>query len=109
MVATPRGAALPFTAGVTAVDATAVPLHRAVRPGARRPCRPPERIRGLGPDPPTRRDGWADPAGGSEPIRIGRVTGDIVDRNKTDLYPTVQGVRAYLTTASDLAISCPVS
>ncbi|MEV4869401.1 glycosyltransferase family 4 protein [Streptomyces syringium] len=43
-----------------------------------------------------------------EPIKIARLVGDIVDRNKTDLYPTVDGVRPYFTVNSDLAVSCPV-
>ncbi|MEV4438432.1 glycosyltransferase family 4 protein [Streptomyces sp. NPDC049577] len=47
------------------------------------------------------------PAADAEPIRIGRIIGDIVDRNKTDLYPTVGGVRPYLTMASDLAVNLP--
>ncbi|MFI9720382.1 glycosyltransferase family 4 protein [Streptomyces sp. NPDC052396] len=44
-------------------------------------------------------------AGDAEPVRLGRIVGDIVDRNKTDLYPTVEGVRPYLTVNSDLAVS----
>ncbi|MGI5338584.1 glycosyltransferase [Streptomyces sp. CA-181903] len=48
-------------------------------------------------------------AGDAEPVRIGRIVGDIVDRNKTDLYPTVGGVRPYLTVNSDLAVNCPAA
>lgn len=46
-------------------------------------------------------------AGDAEPVRIGRIVGDIVDRNKTDIYPVVGGVKPYLTVNSDLAVSCP--
>ncbi len=45
------------------------------------------------------------PAPDAEPIRIGRLIGDIVDRNKTDIYPTVGGVRPYFTVTSDLAVN----
>ncbi|MEU1374413.1 glycosyltransferase family 4 protein [Streptomyces triculaminicus] len=45
----------------------------------------------------------------AEPIRVGRLIGDIVDRNKTDLYPTVSGVRPYFTMASDLAVNVPAT
>ncbi|MFI9203621.1 glycosyltransferase family 4 protein [Streptomyces sp. NPDC053048] len=48
-------------------------------------------------------------AAGTDPIRIGRIVGDIVDRNKTDLYPTVAGVRPYFTMASDLAVNMPAT
>ncbi|MCC3774293.1 glycosyltransferase family 4 protein [Streptomyces sp. UNOB3_S3] len=41
------------------------------------------------------------------PIRIGRLVGDIVDRNKTDVYPVVAGVRPYFTVTSDLAVNLP--
>ncbi|MCD9144699.1 glycosyltransferase family 4 protein [Streptomyces albireticuli] len=44
-----------------------------------------------------------------EPIKIARLIGDIVDRNKTDLYPTVDGVKPYFTVNSDLAVSVPAS
>ncbi|GHF57501.1 hypothetical protein GCM10010218_43610 [Streptomyces mashuensis] len=46
--------------------------------------------------------------GRAEPVRIGRIIGDIVDRNKTDIYPTVGGVRPYITMGSDLAVNLPV-
>ncbi|GGP67323.1 glycosyltransferase family 4 protein [Streptomyces abikoensis] len=39
------------------------------------------------------------------PIRIGRLVGDIVDRNKTDIHPTVAGMRPYFTVTSDLAVT----
>ncbi|KUJ69988.1 glycosyl transferase family 1 [Streptomyces albus subsp. albus] len=39
-----------------------------------------------------------------DPVRVGRLLGDIVDRNKTDLYPERAGARPYLTKASNLAI-----
>ncbi|MFK4182596.1 glycosyltransferase family 4 protein [Streptomyces sparsogenes] len=41
------------------------------------------------------------------PLRVGRITGDIVDRNRTDLYPTTDGIRPYLTKANNLAITMP--
>ena len=43
----------------------------------------------------------------AEPARIARIIGDIVDRGKTDLYPTVGGVHPYFTVNSNLAIDCP--
>ncbi|MFJ9035438.1 glycosyltransferase [Streptomyces sp. NPDC102406] len=59
----------------------------------------------------TERDHWdlrlhratPDPA----PVPLGRIGGDIVDRNKTDLFPERgdQGVRVYVTAANDLALS----
>ncbi|WKU45430.1 glycosyltransferase family 4 protein [Streptomyces sp. VNUA116] len=42
-----------------------------------------------------------------EPVKVARLIGDIVDRNKTDLYPKVDGIKPYFTVNSDLAISCP--
>ncbi|MEV4433551.1 glycosyltransferase family 4 protein [Streptomyces sp. NPDC049585] len=45
------------------------------------------------------------PAASADPIRIGRLTGDIVDRNKTDVYPVVSGIRPYFTVTSDLAVT----
>ncbi|MFF5716291.1 glycosyltransferase [Streptomyces buecherae] len=47
--------------------------------------------------------------GGDGPasLRVGRVLGDILDRNKTDLYPTVGDVRPYFTKANNLALTCP--
>ncbi|WP_431042764.1 glycosyltransferase family 4 protein [Streptomyces sp. P1-3] len=47
-------------------------------------------------------DGTRDPA---DPIRVARLIGDIVDRNKTDLYPAAGGCRPYFTKASNLAIT----
>ncbi|MEU1310003.1 glycosyltransferase [Streptomyces cinnamoneus] len=44
-------------------------------------------------------------AAGDRPVRIARLTGDIVDRNKTDLYPATAGVRPYFTVNSDLAVN----
>ncbi|MFI1969524.1 glycosyl transferase family 1 [Streptomyces cinnamoneus] len=46
-------------------------------------------------------------APGGEPVRVARLTGDIVDRNKTDVHPTVGGVRPYFTVNSDLAVNVP--
>ncbi|MBT2382547.1 glycosyltransferase family 4 protein [Streptomyces sp. ISL-11] len=48
------------------------------------------------------------PTPDAEPIKIARLVGDIVDRNKTDLYPKVDGIKPYFTVNSDLAVSCPV-
>ncbi|NVK79625.1 glycosyltransferase [Streptomyces morookaense] len=47
------------------------------------------------------------PAPGAEPVRLGRLVGDIVDRNKTDIYPTIAGVHPYFTMSSDLAVNLP--
>ncbi|MFI1331405.1 glycosyltransferase [Streptomyces sp. NPDC020845] len=46
-------------------------------------------------------------AGDAAPLRVGRILGDIVDRNKTDLYPVTDGVRPYLTKANNLAVTLP--
>ncbi|GAB2610024.1 glycosyltransferase family 4 protein [Streptomyces capparidis] len=46
--------------------------------------------------------------GGRAPVRVGRILGDVVDRNKTDLHPAVAGVRPYLTKAANLAVTLPV-
>ncbi|MEU8822178.1 glycosyltransferase family 4 protein [Streptomyces sp. NPDC048636] len=43
------------------------------------------------------------------PISLGRITGDVLDRDRTDLYPAAHGVRPYLTRAGDLAIACPAT
>ncbi|GAA0466911.1 glycosyltransferase family 4 protein [Streptomyces stramineus] len=43
----------------------------------------------------------------AEPIKVARLIGDIVDRNKTDLYPKIDGIKPYFTVNSDLAINCP--
>ncbi|MET7932575.1 glycosyltransferase family 4 protein [Streptomyces sp. NPDC005322] len=40
------------------------------------------------------------------PIRIGRILGDIVDRDQTDCHPLTHGVRPHLTRGGDLAIAC---
>ncbi|MGY0059398.1 glycosyltransferase [Streptomyces sp. LZ34] len=45
---------------------------------------------------------------GSDLIRVGRILGDVVDRNRTDLYPVTAGIRPYLTKANNLAVTCPV-
>jgi glycosyltransferase involved in cell wall biosynthesis len=98
VVATPRGAALPFTAGVTALDATrfrfTVPYERvyAARGGQQGTARW---------DLTLRKTSDATTA-----IRIGRVIGDILDRHKTDLHPVTHGVRPHLSKAEDLAITC---
>ncbi|MGW1195565.1 glycosyltransferase family 4 protein [Streptomyces sp. NPDC002536] len=47
------------------------------------------------------------PAPGAEPVKLGRLVGDIVDRNKTDIYPTIAGVHPYFTMSSDLAVTLP--
>ncbi|MFE2180607.1 glycosyltransferase family 4 protein [Streptomyces sp. NPDC059455] len=96
-VATPsKGPARPFLTGVTALDG-----------GRFRFTVPYERIREA-------RDGEGGAAGwtltlhksarGGTPIRIGRIVGDIVDRDKTDLFPITHGVRPHLTRTNDLAI-----
>ena len=46
-------------------------------------------------------------AGDTAPLRVGRILGDIVDRNKTDLYPVTEGIRPYLTKANNLAVTLP--
>ncbi|MFT2015751.1 glycosyltransferase family 4 protein [Streptomyces sp. 796.1] len=40
-------------------------------------------------------------------LRVGRILGDVLDRNKTDLYPLVDGVRPYFTKANNLALTGP--
>ncbi|MET8177854.1 glycosyltransferase family 4 protein [Streptomyces sp. NPDC005336] len=45
-------------------------------------------------------------AGSGTPIRIGRILGDIVDRDKTDLHPVTHGIRPRLTGGGDLTITC---
>ncbi|EXU67139.1 glycosyl transferase [Streptomyces sp. PRh5] len=96
-VATPsRGPARPFLTGVTALDG-----------GRFRFTVPYERIREA-------HDGEGGAAGwtltlhkstrGGTPIRVGRIVGDIVDRDKTDLFPITHGVRPHLTRTGDLAI-----
>ncbi|MFI0912148.1 glycosyltransferase family 4 protein [Streptomyces abikoensis] len=98
LVGTPRGeAASEVTAEIELVDAT---TFRATLPYDRlRAARAGEEsatwdlaVR-LAPD--------------AAPIRIGRLVGDIVDRNKTDVYPGVAGVRPYFTVTSDLAVNLP--
>ncbi|MEK8172110.1 hypothetical protein NKH77_31070 [Streptomyces sp. M19] len=42
--------------------------------------------------------------GAAEPIRIGRVIGDVVERHKIDVFPVVDRVRPYLTKSGHLAI-----
>ncbi|MFE6776955.1 glycosyltransferase [Streptomyces sp. NPDC057702] len=46
-------------------------------------------------------------ADGPASLRVGRVLGDVLDRNKTDLYPAVDDVRPYFTKANNLALTCP--
>ncbi|MDX3226453.1 glycosyltransferase family 4 protein [Streptomyces sp. ME19-01-6] len=41
------------------------------------------------------------------PLRVGRIIGDIVERNRTDLYPATDGIRPYLTKANNLAVTVP--
>ncbi|QKV93240.1 glycosyltransferase [Streptomyces sp. NA02950] len=43
------------------------------------------------------------------PIRLGRIIGDILDRDRTDVHPVTHGVRPYLTRAGDLVIGCPTT
>ncbi|AUA12004.1 putative poly(glycerol-phosphate) alpha-glucosyltransferase [Streptomyces malaysiensis subsp. malaysiensis] len=97
-VATPsRGPARPFLTGVTALDG-----------GRFRFTVPYERIEQA-------RDGdqgaavWTltlhKSTGSETPIRIGRIVGDIVDRDKTDLFPVTHGVRPQLTRTNDLSIT----
>ncbi|MEV0260849.1 glycosyltransferase family 4 protein [Streptomyces sp. NPDC050617] len=101
VTAAPRGesAAQPFTAEVTVADETrfsfTVPyeqVHKA-RAGAT--------------DESPVWDLSLRLAPGAPLIRIGRIIGDIVDRNKTDIYPTTAGVRPYITMASNLAVNAP--
>ncbi|MET9496334.1 glycosyltransferase family 4 protein [Streptomyces sp. NPDC006552] len=59
----------------------------------------------------TARDHWDlrlhRAAPGSAPVPVGRLGGDIVDRNKTDVFPErgTLGVRLLITAAGDLAVS----
>ncbi|EFL24035.1 hypothetical protein SSOG_03749 [Streptomyces himastatinicus ATCC 53653] len=98
VIATPRGAALPFTAGVTALDASrfrfTVPYERiyAAHGGQKGTAGWDLTLR-KAPDSTTA-------------IRIGRVIGDILDRHKTDLHPVTHGVRPDLSKSGDLAITC---
>ncbi|WP_432252901.1 glycosyltransferase family 4 protein [Streptomyces sp. HNM1019] len=96
-VATPsKGPARPFLTGVTALDG-----------GRFRFTVPYERIREA-------RDGegatasWTltlhKSARDGTPIRIGRIVGDIVDRDRTDLFPITHGVRPHLSRTGDLTI-----
>ncbi|MFD7506236.1 glycosyltransferase [Streptomyces sp. NPDC059850] len=97
-VATPRGAALPFTTGVTAVDATrfrfTIPYERvhAARDGQEGTVRWDLTLRKT--------------SDSTTAIRIGRVIGDILDRHLTDLHPVTHGVRPELGKSGDLAITC---
>ncbi|WKX72030.1 glycosyltransferase family 4 protein [Streptomyces sp. XD-27] len=91
-VATPRkGADGPVTAPVT-----------LLADGRFRFTLPYKEFQGRGVWDLSLREGAQDPA---EPIRVARLIGDIVDRNKTDLYPLAGGFRPYFTTASNLAIT----
>ncbi|MEU4890789.1 glycosyltransferase family 4 protein [Streptomyces sp. NPDC044780] len=97
-VATPsRGPARPFRTGVTAVDG-----------GRFRFTIPYDRIQEARTDD-RGTAGWTltlhKSAGTGTPIRIGRIVGDIVDRDKTDLFPVTHGVRPHLTRTGDLAIT----
>ncbi|MFQ6196769.1 glycosyltransferase family 4 protein [Streptomyces sp. NPDC000405] len=98
LVGTPRGeAASEVTAEIELVDAT---TFRATLPYDRL------RAARAGEESPT----WdlaVRLAPDAAPIRIGRLVGDIVDRNKTDVYPGVAGVRPYFTVTSDLAVNLP--
>ncbi|MFI9239674.1 glycosyltransferase family 4 protein [Streptomyces sp. NPDC053079] len=96
VLGTPRGeGASEVTVDVEVVDATTfrftVPYERlrAARTG----------------DEATTWDLALRTAADAKPIRVGRLVGDIVDRNKTDLYPTVADVRPYFTVNSDLAVN----
>ncbi|MEU0842921.1 glycosyltransferase family 4 protein [Streptomyces sp. NPDC005962] len=98
VVATPRGAALPFTAGVTALDAT---RFRFTIPYERVHTARGERQGTARWDLTLRKTPESTTA-----IRIGRVVGDILDRHQTDLHPVTHGVRPYLSKSEDLAITC---
>ncbi|MGW2366073.1 glycosyltransferase [Streptomyces sp. NPDC001667] len=98
LVATPRiEAASAVTAPVTVVNGTAFTFNlpyadlRHARAG----------------DENTVWDLAVRPAPDAEPIRVARLIGDIVDRNKTDIYPVIDGIKPYFTVNSDLAVSCP--
>ncbi|MBI0295550.1 glycosyltransferase, partial [Streptomyces sp. PRKS01-29] len=96
-VATPsRGPARPFLTGVTALDG-----------GRFRFTVPYERILQARADEGGAA-GWSltlhKSARAETPIRIGRIVGDIVDRDKTDLFPVTHGIRPHLTRTGDLAI-----
>ncbi|GAA3361155.1 glycosyltransferase family 4 protein [Streptomyces antimycoticus] len=101
-VATPsRGPARPFLTGVTALDG-----------GRFRFTVPYERIQRARTDD----EGVAawtltlhKSAGSETAIPIGRIVGDIVDRDKTDLFPVTHGVRPHLTRTGDLTIICPIT
>ncbi|GHJ30597.1 glycosyl transferase family 1 [Streptomyces hygroscopicus subsp. sporocinereus] len=97
-VATPsRGPAGTFLTGVTALDG-----------GRFRFTVPYQRIQEARTDE-TGTAGWTltlhKSAATDSPIRIGRVVGDIVDRDKTDLFPVTHGVRPHLTRTGDLIIT----
>ncbi|MDT0448885.1 glycosyltransferase family 4 protein [Streptomyces hesseae] len=98
LVGTPRGdAASEVTAEIEVLDATA---FRATLPY--------ERLReARGGEEAATWDLALRVAPDAAPIRIGRLVGDIVDRNKTDIYPVVAGVRPYFTVTSDLAVNLP--
>ncbi|RNF79174.1 glycosyltransferase family 4 protein [Streptomyces botrytidirepellens] len=98
VLATPRGAALPFTAGVTALDAT---RFRFTVPYERIHAARGDQKGTAGWDLTLRKTPDSTTA-----IRIGRVIGDILDRHKTDLHPVTHGVRPYLGKSGDLAITC---
>lgn len=46
-------------------------------------------------------------SGTPKTLRVGRILGDVLDRNKTDLYPAINDVRPYFTKANNLALTCP--
>ncbi|MBB5939564.1 glycosyltransferase family 4 protein [Streptomyces zagrosensis] len=46
-------------------------------------------------------------SGAPKILRVGRILGDVLDRNKTDLYPAIEGVRPYFTKANNLALTRP--
>lgn len=103
VLAVPRGGpSRPFTTPVTALG-----------PAEFRATIPYDRIREVHTDSPKapvwdltlRLTPGITPPADVAPLRIGRIMGDIVDRNKTDLYPATDGIRPYLTKANNLAIT----
>ncbi|MGW1073663.1 glycosyltransferase [Streptomyces sp. NPDC002537] len=98
LVATPRAeAAKPVTAEVTVVNGTAFNFSLAYA----------DLRHARSVDENTVWDLALHLSPDAEPIRVARLVGDIVDRNKTDIYPVLDGIKPYFTVNSDLAVSCP--
>ncbi|MEU0808810.1 glycosyltransferase family 4 protein [Streptomyces sp. NPDC005970] len=105
VLAVPRGGpSRPFTVPVTALGPAefraTIPYDRIRESHTESPKAPVwDLTLRLGPD--------AGAPADAAPLRVGRIMGDIVDRNKTDLYPSTDGIRPYLTKANNLAVTCP--